>query len=99
MEHEQTHIYAGHPMPPMSSHAEGGSKFVNRCDDFWVIARLTQHPLVWMESQIIVRKVKDIDTGGRPTPIDSPILLRSMTNNVGFEMNGQSLIETLKIPF
>ena len=99
MKHEQTHIYAGHPMPPMSSHAEGGSKFVNRCDDFLVIHRYTQHPTDWMQSNIIVRKVKDIDTGGRPTPIDSPILLRSMTNNVGFEMNGQSLIETLKIPF
>ena len=99
MKHDQTHIYAGHPMPPMSSHAEGGSKFVNRCDDFLVIHRYTQHPTDWMQSNIIVRKVKDIDTGGRPTPIDSPIVMKSMTNNVGFEMQGQSLIETLKIPF
>jgi hypothetical protein len=66
----------------------------------WVIAPFDPASFgIGWRANIIVRKVKDIDTGGRPTPIDSPIILRSMTNNVGFEINGQSLIETLKIPF
>jgi hypothetical protein len=48
--------------------------------------------------------VKDNDTGGRPTPIDSPIILKSIKNNVGFEINGKktvllSLLERIKAPF
>ena len=85
--HSKEEFYAGHPIPPMASDVEGGGKFVNRADDFLVIHRYIQHPNEWMFSHIHVRKVKDIDTGGRPTPMDEPIRLRSITNNVGFEVN------------
>jgi hypothetical protein len=98
MKHGQDHLYGGHPMPPMASHAEGGSKFINRCDDFLVCHRYTSHPTDWMVSKIYVKKVKDIDTGGRPTVIDEPINLKSIKNNVGFEVNGFNLIN-LKVPF
>jgi len=33
-----------------------------------------------------------VDTGGRPTPIDAPIRLKSVINNVGFEINGKNLL-------
>ena len=49
-----------------------------------------------MNSLIHVRKVKDVDTGGRPTSIDDPIRLRSVINNVGFELNGKNLLDLPK---
>jgi len=94
--HSDRHEYAGHPIPPMASDVEGGGKFVNRADDFIVIHRYIQHPTEWMNSLIHVRKVKDVDTGGRPTSIDSPIVLRSVKNNVGFEINGKNLLDLPK---
>jgi len=102
--HSDREEYAGHPIPPMASDVEGGGKFVNRADDFWVIHRYVQHPTEWMKSMIHVRKVKDVDTGGRPTPIDEPIKMRSVRNNVGFEINGKNLLDLPKrvqvnIPF
>lgn len=86
------HEYAGHPIPPMGSDIEGGGKFINRADDFLVIHRMIYHPTDWMYSHIHIRKVKDIDTGGRCTPLDAPIYLKSMINNVGYEIGGRSLI-------
>jgi hypothetical protein len=85
--HSMNHNYAEHPIPPMASDVEGGGKFVNRADDFIVIHRYTQHPTEWMFSHIHIRKVKDVDTGGRPTSLDEPIRLRSVRNNVGFEIS------------
>ncbi len=102
--HPQNHPYAEHPIPPMASDVEGGGKFVNRADDFLVIHRYIQHPTDWMYSHIHVRKVKDIDSGGRPTSLDEPIRLKSLLNNVGFEVNHKSLIEVatkeqINLPF
>ena len=53
---------------------------------------------------IHTRKIKDTDTGSRPTPIDNPIRLRSIINNVGFEIDGKNLIkdkpsEKKELPF
>jgi len=102
--HSIGHEYAGHPIPPMASDVEGGGKFVNRADDFIVIHRYIQHPTDWPYSQIHVRKVKEIETGGRPTAIDDPIKMRSIIGNVGFEIDGQPLLdkpirEQSNIPF
>ena len=94
--HGERHEYFGHPIPPMASDVEGGGKFVNRADDFLVIHRYIQHPTEWMNSLIHVRKIKDVDTGGRPTPMDSPIRLKSVINNVGFEINEKNLLDLPK---
>lgn len=72
--HRNEHEFAGHPMPPSSSDIEGGGKWVNRADDFIVIHRYTQHPMRWMETHINVRKVKEQETGGKPTFIDEPVV-------------------------
>lgn len=90
--HPNGHEYAGHPIPPMASDVEGGGKFVNRADDFIVIHRYTQHPTEWMYNHIHIRKVKEVETGGRPTPMDDPIRMRSLPANVGYEINGENLI-------
>ena len=104
MKHPIGHEFCGHPIPPLASDVEGGGKFVNRADDFWVIHRYLQHPTFWINSLIHVRKVKEVETGGRPTPIDEPIKLASIPNNVGFEIDGTKLIdiplkEQTNIPF
>jgi len=102
--HGKGEMYEGHPIPPMASDVEGGGKFVNRADDFWVIHRYIQSSEDWMYSMIHIRKVKDIDSGGRPTPMDQPVRLRSITNNVGFEIGGKNLMKiepkiTKPLPF
>lgn len=94
--HGDRHDYAGQPIPPMAADVEGGGKFVNRCDDFLVFHRYIQHPTEWMYSMIHVRKIKDIDTGGMPTSFDNPIRLRSVKNNVGFEINQKNLLDLPK---
>jgi len=95
MLHRIDHQYAGYPIPPMASDVEGGGKFVNRADDFWVVHRYIQHPSDFMITHIHVRKVKEVETGGRPTSMDEPIQLRSMKNNVGFEVNGQPIVRMI----
>ena len=90
--HHGSHPYKGHPMPPMASDVEGGGKFVNRADEFIVIHRYTQHDTDWIFSDIHIRKVKELESGGRPTPLDQPIRLESMKFNVGFLINLKSLI-------
>jgi len=90
--HLKGHDYEGHPMPPMASDVEGGGKFVNRSDEFAVIHRYTQHETDWIFTDIHIRKVKDIETGGRPTPMDKPIRIRSERNNVGFTIGLKNLM-------
>jgi hypothetical protein len=94
--HNDKHEYAGHPVPPMASDVEGGGKFVNRADDFIVIHRYIQHATDWMFSMIHIRKIKDTDTGGRPTSLDHPIRMRSVPNNVGFSIEGENILHKIK---
>ena len=97
--HRLEHEYAGHPIPPNAADVEGGGKFVNRADDFLVVHRYIQHPTEFMISMIHVRKVKETETGGRPTSIDDPIKLRALVNNVGFSINGVSVLKKIIQPF
>lgn len=75
-QHAKEHEYAGYPVPPNSADIEGGGKWVNRADDFMVVHRYVQHPSDWMFTHIHVRKVKETETGGKPTFLDSPIKLQ-----------------------
>ena len=97
--HQIGHEFAGYPIPPLASDVEGGGKFVNRADDFMVIHRYTQHPTEWVFNHIHIRKVKEIETGGKPTIIDQPIRLRAIVNNVGFTINGTDILESIDRPF
>lgn len=90
--HKGMHDYANHTMPPMASDVEGGGKFVNRSDEFFVIHRYTQHPTDWIFTDIHVRKVKELESGGRPTSLDGPVRLQSTKGNCGFSINGLDLI-------
>ena len=77
--------YAGLPMPPQKADTEGGGKFGNRCDDFGTIHRMSQHPDDWMWNEIHIRKVREMETGGKPTIFDAPVRLRMLVGGVGFE--------------
>lgn len=90
-------IYQGYPKVPESSSIEGGGKFVNRCDFFAVCHRFIQHPVEFMFSQLHIKKIKSISSGGRCTPLDDPIILKAVTNNVGYSINNESLIKKLKL--
>ena len=86
------HDYHGHPIPLSASDIEGGGKWVNRCDDFIVIHRMTQHPSNWMNTEIHVRKVKSTRTGGTPTMIDEPVIFK-LEKGLYFTVNGQNPID------
>lgn len=58
---------------PRKEDTEQGGKVANKADDFLTIHRITQHPTDWMVTEIHVRKIKDTETGGRPTPLEEPI--------------------------
>tara|TARA_B110000503_G_scaffold84097_1_gene128166 strand:- start:233 stop:1156 length:924 start_codon:yes stop_codon:yes gene_type:complete len=90
--HDSQHEFAGFPKPPSMADVEGGGKWGNRADDVIAIHRYTQHPTRWMVSDIHVKKVKETETGGRPTSMDSPISLRMMPSNVTFTIAGRDII-------
>jgi hypothetical protein len=90
--HPQTHEYAGHITPPSMADVEGGGKWGNRADNVYTIHRMTGHPTEWMISEIHVKKVKETETGGRCTPIDSPIKLRMNNGACGFSFAGLDLL-------
>ena len=89
--HPEGHQYAGHPIPPSMADVESGGKFGNRADDFFCIHRYTQHKTDWVHTDIHVRKIKDLDTGGRPTHLDEPVRLTSLTNRTGFCIGADNL--------
>jgi hypothetical protein len=62
--------------PPRMYEVEGGNKFAARADDFVTVHRNTKSEEAWMFTEVHVDKVKTQETGGRPTPEDSPIVLR-----------------------
>ena len=51
------------------------------------------------QNEKFTRKIKEVESGGRPTSIDEPIRLRALINNVGFSINGQSILKKIIQPF
>lgn len=78
----------GYALPPGKEDTEGGGKFANKADEFITAHRRTQHPSEWMITDLYIRKVKEWETGGRPTGLNQPIKLRMNNSGVGFsELN------------
>lgn len=73
-----------YPIAPQKADTEGGGKVANKADDFLTIHRIAQHPTEYMVTEIHVRKIKDTETGGRVTPIDTPIKLEMYNNGCSF---------------
>ena len=74
--HPANHDFASMTIRPNGADAEGGGKWINRCDDFISIHRYTQSENDWMYTQIHVLKVKETETGGCPTFFNEPILFK-----------------------
>ena len=70
---------------PGKADTEGGVKFANKADDFATIHREVQNREEWMKTQIHVRKIKEIETGGGYTPMDQPFILKMIHSGCGFE--------------
>ncbi len=67
--------YAGQPSPPMSTEIEGGSKFVNKADDFIVIHRYQKKMGEENVTHWHQEKVKEQWSGGKPTASNFPVKL------------------------
>ena len=93
--HPSNHDYAGFPIAPRMSHAEGGGKFSNRSNFFATVHRYVQHPMDWMITELHILKIKNTDTGGMPTTLLSPIKMRSLLNNVGYSLEGKCMKEMI----
>lgn len=91
--HAANHDFAGQPMPPSIGDAEGGAVNGNRSDDFLIIHRYIYSPDAWMYTRVFSAKVKMQELGYKPTSFESPIMFKSIINNVGFEIGGINLIK------
>jgi hypothetical protein len=74
-----------YPVAPRKEDTEGGGKFANKADDFITIHRLTQHPTDWMITELHIRKIKDTETGGQPSPLDSPLKFEMYKGGTAFK--------------
>ena len=76
----------GLPIAPYAEDTEGGGKFVNRADCFLTIHRKVQSmdSDIRRMSELHVRKVRDVETGGRPTPLEDPYYLMMNLSHTGF---------------
>lgn len=73
-----------YPVAPRKEDTEGGGKFSNKADNFLTIHRVTQHPTDWMITELHVRKIKDTETGGRPTSMETPVKFEMYKGGTAF---------------
>jgi hypothetical protein len=73
----------GNQVMPHATDAEGGSALYNRCDNFITIHRKIKDNNEFMYTHVSVDKIRNDDTGGRPTPRAEPVILR-MVDKVEF---------------
>lgn len=84
---------------PHAADAENGAIYFNRCDDFITVHRLVNDEVMWKQTQLHIRKIKDTETGGRVTPYDSPVIIqlkngcRFVDNNSNCLMTGTTYVE------
>lgn len=93
----------GLPLAPYAEDTEGGGKFVNRADCFLTIHRKVQAPdhNIKKTTELHVRKVRETETGGQPTPIDDPVLFTMNTSHTAFRRSetGDSLFQSIDNQF
>jgi hypothetical protein len=86
------HDWQNEVMPPLKSEIEGGKAFSNKADDFIIIHRLIGHETLWNNTLIEIQKVKDTDTGGKPTKTGFPLFC-DYNFGLGFKINGVDVIK------
>lgn len=88
----EKHPWSGHLKPPLKDHVEGGKPFCNRVDDMIIVHRLIQHEEMRFYTLISIGKVKDVETGGKPTMLDDPLMFE-FNRGLGFKMENIDPIE------
>ena len=84
----------GLPEAPYAEDTEGGGKHVNRCDSFMTVHRKIQsgdHE-VRKTTELHIRKVRNKETGGEPTPHDEPVMLTMGTGATSFSIKGEGTL-------
>ncbi len=94
----------GYPIAPYAEDSEHGGKWVNRCSCFLTIHRKVQHhdPIVRKTTELHVRKVRIVETGGAPTPLYEPIEFQMNITNTGFyctKDNGKKIFKPISEEF
>lgn len=90
------HDLAFYVQPPQKSDSEGGQPFANRPDNFLTIHRFVGHEMYNYETLLYVRKIKDTETGGRPTAIDEAIAF-DWNKGLGFTSEGINPINSTQV--
>lgn len=77
----------GHRPAPLDSDVEGGGKFPNAADNSIVIHRQISSmiPEEKYITEIHVRKVRNQEFGGEPTPFNQPVRIKFRMDRTGFE--------------
>jgi hypothetical protein len=86
----------GHLKAPLKDHIEGGKAFLNRCDDMIVIHRLIKHETLKYKTWVQVEKVKDMETGGKHTGMDAPVVC-DFNKGIGFEIQGTDPLKPFRV--
>lgn len=73
----------GNQKMPHASDTEGGAALYNRSDNFITLHRKIKDPSEWMYTDISIDKVRNRETGGKPSMQGAPIRLK-MINGIEF---------------
>lgn len=74
----------GHTLAPQKEDTEMGVMFANKADEFLTIHRYTQKAEEFLFTELHVRKVKELETGGGVTPMDKPFKMMMISGFTGF---------------
>jgi hypothetical protein len=89
--------YKGYITPPYKADVEMGQVKAAKCDDFIVVHRLTDHPYRYNETELHVKKIKDVETGGKHTPKNQPVIIKLNSDFCGFTCNNVDPIKHKRI--
>ena len=77
---------------PTKADVDGGQIKANKVDDFGIIHRDTKGA-DWRFLQLNIDKVKDVETGGKPTQRGEPIMILMNSNKCGYTINGYDAVK------
>lgn len=66
----------GNQKMPHAADTEGGAALYNRVDNFITLHRKIKSPDEWMYTQVSIDKVRNGETGGSPTRVGNPCLIK-----------------------
>jgi hypothetical protein len=87
----------GYVMAPGKADIEMGQMKSNKTDDFIMIHRVINHPLKKNQTEIHVNKIKNKETGGKPTDKDEPVILEISGDYCGYTCNGINPVKHQRI--